>query len=61
MAGVALGACMGLVIGLVVEIVLGRGVIVMQAGGAAGCVVGALAEAIRYWWRKRKFVEARKT
>ena len=60
MTGVAWGACTGLVIGLIVEIVLGRGMIVMQAVGAAGCGLGALAEAIRYWWRKRKFVEARK-
>lgn len=54
LTGLALGACAGLVVGLIVEIVSRRSVTVMQAGGVIGISVGGLGEAVRLWWRKRR-------
>lgn len=55
LTGLALGACAGLVIGLIVEIALRRSMMVMQAGGIVGISVGALAESIRFGWRKSRY------
>jgi hypothetical protein len=55
MTGLVAGACVGMIVGLMFEIVRRRSMIVMQAGGIAGITVGALAESIRFWWRKRAY------
>ena len=60
MAGIAVGLFAGMVIGFVAEVITHRGMIVMQAGGAMGAIVGTLAEALRFWWRKRRYNEAGK-
>lgn len=60
MTGLAVGAGVGLVVGLVIEIVRRRSMIVMQAGGIAGITVGALAESVRFWWRKHRQRKLRK-
>jgi hypothetical protein len=49
------GAGAGMAVGLVIEIVRRRSMIVMQAGGIVGITVGALAESARYWWRKYNY------
>jgi len=60
MTGVVLGACAGMAIGLIVEIVRKRGVIVMQAGGFAGISIGALVESIRFGWRNYRYRKLRR-
>ncbi len=59
--GIAIGLFAGLFIGFVTEVVWHRGMLVMFAGEVAGCVVGAMVEAIRYYSRSRRFREAKKT
>jgi hypothetical protein len=54
MTGLVIGLGAGLVVGLIAEIFSHRGMIVMQAGGFVGLAIGYLAEAVRFWWRKRK-------
>lgn len=53
--GLIVGACVGMIIGLVVEILGHRSLMVMQAGGIVGIVVGALVETVRFWWRKQRY------
>ncbi len=55
MTGLVAGGCAGMAIGLIVEMVLRRGMVVMQAGGVAGIALGALIESVRFWWRKHVF------
>lgn len=55
MAGIAVGLFAGMVIGFVAEVITHRGMIVMQAGGAVGAIIGTLVEALRFWWGRRKF------
>jgi hypothetical protein len=59
--GIAIGLFAGLFIGFVTEVVWHRGMLVMFSGEVAGCVVGAMVEAIRYYSRSRRFREAKKT
>ena len=61
MAGIAIGLGAGMAVGFVAEVAAHRGMMVMQAGGAAGAAVGALVEALRFWWRRRKFHDVGKT
>ncbi len=60
MTGMVVGACAGMAVGLVIEIVRRRSMIVMQAGGIIGIAVGALAESVRFWWRKYRDGKLRK-
>lgn len=53
-AGVVIGLLIGLALGFIAELVRGGGMIVMQAGGAAGALLGAAVEGVQFWWRKRR-------
>lgn len=53
--GLAVGVGMGLLIGLIFELVWHHSMLVMQAGGLLGITVGGVFEAVRYGWRMRRF------
>lgn len=59
-SGIAIGLFAGMFIGFVAEVVWHRSMLVMFAGEAAGCFVGATVEAIRYYLRSRECRAARK-
>jgi hypothetical protein len=60
-SGIAIGLFAGMFFGFVAEVVWHHSMLVMFAGEAAGCAVGAVVEGIRYWSRSREFRAARKT
>ncbi len=53
-AGIVIGLLVGLALGFIAELVAGGGMIVMQAGGAAGALVGVAVEGVRFWLQKRR-------
>lgn len=53
-SGVLIGLFVGMAVGLVAELVRGGGLIVMQVSGAAGALLGAAVEGVRFWWQKRR-------
>lgn len=59
--GVIVGILVGWVGSLVVEIGMGRPkALVMIVGGVAGVLLGFGFEGIRYWWRYRHYVLAKR-
>ena len=55
MTGVVIGLLAGWLAGFITEILTQQKMIVMLVGGLAGASLGGLFEAIRYWWRTRRF------
>lgn len=46
------GAAGGMIIGLIVEMITRRSLVVMQVGGLIGITAGAVVESVRLWWRR---------
>lgn len=59
MTGILVGMVAGWLISFSVEVLLKQKAIVMMLGGIAGVVLGAGFEAIRFWWRMRRFHAAK--
>lgn len=53
--GIVIGLFMGLVAGLMAEILWDGGMLAMQAACGVGVVVGTVVEAFRFGWGKRPF------
>jgi hypothetical protein len=54
MTGLAIGAGVGMLVGVAVELSIPQAkMMIMTLGGMVGIAIGASFETVRYWWRKR--------
>ena len=54
MTGIAVGVFAGILLGLVAGLWAKPSMMFMQLFGVAGALIGALAEGVRFWWRRRQ-------
>jgi uncharacterized membrane protein YcjF (UPF0283 family) len=55
MTGILVGMVVGWIVGLGIELRFKQNMLIMMGTGIAGLVLGAGFEAIRFWWRMRRF------
>ena len=55
MTGILAGIVVGWIVGLGIELCLKPNMFIMMGTGVAGFMLGAGFEAIRFWWRMRRF------
>lgn len=55
MTGILVGMVVGWIVGLAIELCIKPNMFIMMGAGFAGLVLGAGFEAIRFWWRMRRF------
>ena len=55
MTGILVGIVIGWIAGFGLELVLRKNMPIMMATAIAGLVLGSCSEAIRFWWRMRRF------
>jgi hypothetical protein len=55
MTGILVGIVVGWMVGFGIELRFKQNMLIMMGSGLAGLVLGAGFEAIRFWWRMRRF------
>jgi hypothetical protein len=55
MTGILAGIVLGWIVGFGIELRFKQNMLIMMGAGVAGLVLGAGFEAIRFWWRMRRF------
>lgn len=55
MTGILVGVVVGWIVGLGLELRIKPNMLFMMGTGIGGLVLGAGFEAIRFWWRMRRF------
>lgn len=55
MTGILLGIVVGWIVGFGIELCFKPNMLIMMGTGVAGLLLGAGFEAIRFWWRMRRF------